>query len=368
MAVALNRRPRTPTAAALRSALLRLAGIARYRPVQPARLRRAWPDSLPLHFIRRISLPLSFRLGLCFLCDPHDALTASGKLGLLRVDAACGLISADLQLIESGGAYHQRGQVRQSRTPEFPARMPGTLVPSRPGSCWPDLPGLQFELGRGGVRFFVPGLRLTLGRPRSALADGGLLLAVDRAVLTPSELERSSRLGLTWANGVWLGCCPQVKRALPTRSGGCRSGSAAPGPRLRPAAWLAVPAGVGLGDGQAEFFEFGDELAQAAVVVEPGLVVGELLAGQDAGGGLAVFLAGPLVVGAVQPGRVGVAAAVRRPQRVIRSARVPGREKPRAASSRAMRRAWARGRGGRHAVIVAAEILVSRMHFSISAV
>ena len=189
MAVALNRRPRTPTAAALRSALLRLAGIARYRPVQPARLRRAWPDSLPLHFIRRISLPLSFRLGLCFLCDPHDALTASGKLGLLRVDAACGLISADLQLIESGGAYHQRGQVRQPRTPEFPARMPGTLVPSRPGSCWPDLPGLQFELGRGGVRFFVPGLRLTLGRPRSALADGGLLLAVDRAVLTPSELE-----------------------------------------------------------------------------------------------------------------------------------------------------------------------------------
>ena len=40
-----------------------------------------------------------------------------------------------------------------------------------------------------------------------------------------------------------------------------------------------------------------------------GLVVGELVVGQDAGGGLAVFLAGPLVVGAVQPGRVGVAAA-----------------------------------------------------------
>src|SRR5689334_9154885 len=76
------------------------------------------------------------------------------------------------------------------------------------------------------------------------------------------------------------------------------------------AAWLAVPAGVGLGDGEAEGFEFGDELAQAAVVVEPGAVVGELLIGQDAGGGLAVFLAGPLVVGAVQPGRVGVAAAV----------------------------------------------------------
>src|SRR6266705_561140 len=74
----------------------------------------------------------------------------------------------------------------------------------------------------------------------------------------------------------------------------------------------AVPAGVGFGDGEAEGFEFGDELAQAAVVVEPGAVVGELVACQDAGGGLAaVFLAGTLVVGAVAPGRVGVAAAAR---------------------------------------------------------
>jgi hypothetical protein len=46
---------------------------------------------------------------------------------------------------------------------------------------------------------------------------------------------------------------------------------------------LAVPAGVGFGDGEAECLEFGDELAQAAVVVEPGLVVGELVVGQDAG-------------------------------------------------------------------------------------
>src|SRR6266566_5154933 len=74
---------------------------------------------------------------------------------------------------------------------------------------------------------------------------------------------------------------------------------------------LAVPAGVGFGDGEAEGFELGDELAQAAVVVEPGAVVGELVVGEDAGGGLAVFLAGPLVVGAVAPGRVGVAAAAR---------------------------------------------------------
>jgi hypothetical protein len=69
------------------------------------------------------------------------------------------------------------------------------------------------------------------------------------------------------------------------------------------------PSGVGLGDGQAQGFEFGDELAQAAVVVEPGAVVGELVIGQDAGGGCPVFLAGPLVVGAVPLRRVGVAAA-----------------------------------------------------------
>ena len=69
---------------------------------------------------------------------------------------------------------------------------------------------------------------------------------------------------------------------------------------VRAAAWSAVPAGVVLGDGEAEGFELGDELAEPLVVVEPGAVVGELLVGQDAGGGLAVLLAGPLVVGAVQ--------------------------------------------------------------------
>ena len=35
-------------------------------------------------------------------------------------------------------------------------------------------------------------------------------------VLTCAELERSSRLGLTWFDGLWLAGCPQVKRALPT--------------------------------------------------------------------------------------------------------------------------------------------------------
>jgi hypothetical protein len=37
---------------------------------------------------------------------------------------------------------------------------------------------------------------------------------------------RSSRLGLSWADAAWLGCCPRVKRALPTVSGGGSSGSA----------------------------------------------------------------------------------------------------------------------------------------------
>jgi hypothetical protein len=37
--------------------------------------------------------------------------------------------------------------------------------------------------------------------------------------------ERSSRLGLTWAYGVWLGCCPRVNRGQPTFSGGLSSGS-----------------------------------------------------------------------------------------------------------------------------------------------
>ena len=87
----------------------------------------------------------------------------------------------------------------------------------------------------------------------------------------------------------------------------------------------AVPAGVGFGDGQAEVFEFGDELAQAAVAVEPGSVVGELVVGQDAGGGPAVFLAGPLVVGAVQLRGVGVAANPHRdgPVRVCRDVGPP---------------------------------------------
>jgi hypothetical protein len=56
---------------------------------------------------------------------------------------------------------------------------------------------------------------------------------------------------------------------VPVRAGlACRAGAGR---------WLAVPAGVGFGDVEAECFEFGDEFAQAAVVVEPGAVVGELV-------------------------------------------------------------------------------------------
>jgi hypothetical protein len=65
--------------------------------------------------------------------------------------------------------------------------------------------------------------------------------------------------------------------------------------------WRASAAsGVGVGDGLAKGFEFGDEDAQAALVVEPGLVVGELVLGEDAGDGLVGDLTGPLMVGAVQ--------------------------------------------------------------------
>jgi hypothetical protein len=168
-------------------------------------------------------------------------------------------------------------------------------------------PGTSFGAQTAGAHAYV---RWFLNRPDDHVVGvtGPVPAEYDQSQIIG---KRSSRLGLTWADGVWLGSCPQVKRALPTLSGGCRSGSAARGRAWVRAAWLAVPAGVGLGDGEAEGFEFGDELAQAAVIVEPGAVVGELVVGQDAGGGLAVFLAGPLVVGAVEAGRVGVAAAVR---------------------------------------------------------
>jgi hypothetical protein len=68
---------------------------------------------------------------------------------------------------------------------------------------------------------------------------------------------------------------------------------------------------VGVSDGQGEGFQLGDQGAEPAVVVEPLPVVAELVAGDEPGDGLARGLAGPLPVGPVQDGRVGVAAAVR---------------------------------------------------------
>src|ERR1700719_1968537 len=57
-------------------------------------------------------------------------------------------------------------------------------------------------------------------------------------------------------------------------------------------------------------FELGDELAESAGVVEPGLVAVELVVVEAAGDGLAGDFAGPGPVGAVEVGGVGVAAAV----------------------------------------------------------
>src|SRR5260370_11825217 len=73
----------------------------------------------------------------------------------------------------------------------------------------------------------------------------------------------------------------------------------------------APGAGVGVGDGQGQGLELGDQGAEPAVVVEPLPVVVELLVGDEAGGGLAPRLSGPLAVGALQGGGGGAAAAAR---------------------------------------------------------
>ena len=64
----------------------------------------------------------------------------------------------------------------------------------------------------------------------------------------------------------------------------------------------AVPAGVVVGDLLARVSSSAIKFVEAALVVEQGLVVSDLVVGQDPGDGLAVYLAGPLVVGAVQEG------------------------------------------------------------------
>ena len=90
----------------------------------------------------------------------------------------------------------------------------------------------------------------------------------------------------------------------------------------------AVPAGVGFEGGGAEGFEAGEELADPAVVVDPGFVVAVLVGAEPAADGFGGDLAGPLAVGAVQAGRVGVAGAVAAAQRVRRSVMEPGRIMP----------------------------------------
>ena len=66
-----------------------------------------------------------------------------------------------------------------------------------------------------------------------------------------------------------------------------------PGPAGR-CGGLAPGTRAGVGDGQGEVFELGDEGAEPAVVVEPLPVVVELVVGDEPGDGLAVDLAGPL--------------------------------------------------------------------------
>jgi hypothetical protein len=128
-------------------------------------------------------------------------------------------------------------------------------------------------------------------------AGGG----VDDQVFPQLDQVRYSHLGLTYGNGVWLEVCPQVKRAVSTVLCTVLQCLRGPGPSLL--------AGLGVGDGEGEFFEFGDQGAEAAVVVEPLPVVVELVVGDEPGDGFPGGLAGPLPVGAVQVRGVGVAAA-----------------------------------------------------------
>jgi hypothetical protein len=82
---------------------------------------------------------------------------------------------------------------------------------------------------------------------------------------------------------------------------------------FRGASYSALPAGIGLDDGQAERLEVADEGSQPPFVIEPGSVVVELLVAEDAGQGLGFDLARPLVIGPVQRRRIAVAATVRMP-------------------------------------------------------
>src|SRR6516162_11058086 len=73
--------------------------------------------------------------------------------------------------------------------------------------------------------------------------------------------------------------------------------------------WALLPWAVCVDDLEGEVLEFAEQGAEFLRVVEQRLVFGEFGGGEPAGDGLAGDLAGPFGVGAVQPGRVGVAAA-----------------------------------------------------------
>jgi hypothetical protein len=88
---------------------------------------------------------------------------------------------------------------------------------------------------------------------------------------------------------------------------GCLAGGSAASFERR----LGLPPLGFFGGLQGERFELCDELAEAAVVLEPGLVARELFGGEPAGDGLAVDFARPGDVRAVEAGRIGVAAAGR---------------------------------------------------------
>jgi len=72
-----------------------------------------------------------------------------------------------------------------------------------------------------------------------------------------------------------------------------------------------VVGGLELGD--ADLLESGEEFADAAVVLEPGAVALDLLGGESSGDGFACDFAGPLPVGAVGAGWVGLARAAGSP-------------------------------------------------------
>ena len=81
------------------------------------------------------------------------------------------------------------------------------------------------------------------------MSPPALLTLADQA----SDLERSSRLGVSWANGLLLAGCPQVKRAALTWF--------CPG-----LLWSGVLAA--LEDLEGEFLEFGEQGPEFPGVVE----------------------------------------------------------------------------------------------------